>query len=80
MRPNLQTVKLITASVTEREALAQDSERVRGLIRVDLDVVDGVASVAHHGGHSMPIDEPIERGGTDTGPSPLAHFLAGVGG
>lgn len=79
MTPDAETTKLIAASLTEREGLAPSSERVRGLVRVDLDVADGVASVAHHGGHSMPIDEPIERGGTNTGASPLAHFLAGVG-
>ncbi|MDA0799915.1 MAG: hypothetical protein O2884_14785 [Chloroflexi bacterium] len=79
MTPDAETTKRIAASVTERESLAPTSERVRGLIRVDLDVVEGVASVARHGHHAMPIDEPIERGGTDTGASPLAHFLAGVG-
>ena len=80
MSPDPETTKLIAASVAEREGLAAASERVRGLVRVDLDVVEGVASVAHHGGHTMPIDEPVARGGTDTGASPLAYFLAGVGG
>ena len=27
----------------------------------------------------MIIDEPAKRGGTDTGPDPLAHFVAGMG-
>jgi Predicted redox protein, regulator of disulfide bond formation len=27
----------------------------------------------------MKVDEPPDRGGTATGPSPLLHFLAGVG-
>ena len=79
MAPDAEAGKLIAASLVEREGLAPASGRVRGLVRVDLDIADGVASVAHHGNHTMPIDEPIKRGGTDTGASPLAHFLAGVG-
>lgn len=60
MKPDLQKVKLITASATEREEdLAQDGARVCGLIRVHL---DGRASVAHHDGHSIPIDEPVGLG------------------
>ena len=77
--PDAEPANLIAASLVERESLAPTNERARGLIRVDLDVADGVASIAHHGDHAMPIDEPTERGGTDTGASPLAHFLAGVG-
>ena len=60
MKPDLQKVKLITESATEREEdLAQDGAHVCGLIRVHLDVVDRIASVAYHDRHSIPIDEPV---------------------
>ena len=74
-----ETKRRIGASVSERGALTEDSGRFRGVVRVSLDATEGVRSVAHSGDHDMIIDEPIERGGTDEGASPLAHFLSGIG-
>lgn len=74
-----ETKRRIGASVSEREALTEDSGRFRGIVRVSLDAIEGVRSVAHSSDHDMIIDEPVERGGTDKGASPLAHFLSGIG-
>ena len=74
-----ETKRKIAASVSEREALNESSARIRGLIRVEIDATEGVHAVAHSGGHEMHVDEPEERGGTNRGASPLAHFLTGIG-
>ena len=74
-----ETKRLIAASVSEREELTEDNGRFRGVIRVSLDATEGVRSVAHSGNHNLVIDEPVERGGSDEGASPLAHFISGIG-
>ena len=74
-----ETKRKIAASVTEREAMTEASPRIRGLIRVEIEATDGVHAIARSGGHEMHVDEPEERGGTNQGASPLAHFLTGIG-
>jgi hypothetical protein len=74
-----ETKRLIASSVSEREELTEDSGRFRGLIRVSLEATEGVKSIAHSGEHDMIIDEPVVRGGSDEGASPLAHFISGIG-
>ena len=76
---NDETKQRIAASVSEREELTEDNGRFRGVIRDRLDALGGVKSVAHSGDHDMIIDEPVERGGSDEGASPLAHFVSGIG-
>jgi|AP95_1055475.scaffolds.fasta_scaffold342658_2 hypothetical protein len=73
------TKQLIAASVSEREELTEDNGRFRGVIRVSLEATEGVKAIAHSGEHDMIIDEPLVRGGTDEGASPLAHFISGIG-
>jgi len=67
-------------SVVKRE----DDER-RGLRelkigahRIDVELVEQLRFRASFGQFSFTIDEPPERGGTDQGLPPLAHFVAGA--
>lgn len=67
----------------EGRASVRDPERIRGVTRVDIGPVDGLAFTAtlpREAGVSITMDEPVERGGTGTGLGPLNHFLAGAGG
>jgi putative redox protein len=46
-------------------------------------MVTGDSGYAHKvamGAHEISVDEPIRRGGTDTGPAPFDLLLAGLGG
>ena len=79
MAVNEESKRKIASAVPEREALTESNARIRGLIRVEIEAAEGVHAIARHGNHEMHVDEPIERGGTDQGASPLAHFLTGVG-
>lgn len=74
-------VDIITKGVHERE-LMRDAERIRGINRVEIVAGEGLSYTAYKPGEEhavMTIDEPPGRGGTGYGPSPLAHFLTGVG-
>lgn len=60
----------------------RDSSNMRGLDRIEITVVDGLSYEAHGPGGppgEMRIGEPIERGGSGVGSSPLSHFLTGAG-
>lgn len=38
----------------------------------------GMKVNAHYGGHTVPTDQPIEAGGSDTAPAPFDLFLASI--
>jgi uncharacterized OsmC-like protein len=64
-------------------ASVNDPERIKGVTRIDIGPVDGLAFAAtlpRGAGVEIIMDEPAERGGTSAGLGPLNHFLAGVGG
>jgi uncharacterized OsmC-like protein len=76
-----QQIDAIRSGVRNREAI-HDSSQVRGLNRIEIQVRGTFAYEARNlsepiGG--MSIDEPEDRGGDGTGPTPLSHFFAGVG-
>lgn len=50
------------------------SETVRVVVR------DGLRATAEVRGHTLRIGEPVEKGGTDDGPTPMETFLAGLSG
>lgn len=49
-----------------------------GTHRIDIELIDRLHFLASHDHFSFAIDEPAERGGTETGLPPLAFFLAGA--
>ena len=49
-----------------------------GTQRIDIELLEQLRFRASFGRLSFVIDEPPERGGTDTGLPPLAYFLAGA--
>jgi uncharacterized OsmC-like protein len=73
--------KVIRSGVRAREA-ADRWSGLRGLYRISIRVVDGLAYEASNPLEPdtiMRIDEPVDRGGGGRGASPLSHFLSGVG-
>lgn len=76
-----ESVDIITKGVRDREAM-HDPERIRGINRIEIVAGEGLSYKGFKPGEEhavMTIDEPPERGGTGLGPSPLAHFLTGIG-
>jgi uncharacterized OsmC-like protein len=72
----------IRDGIRHREA-THERRGTRALNRVEITVTEGleyVASNASEPGDPMAIGEPVDRGGTGHGTSPLSHFLAGAGG
>ena len=59
----------------ERRALGDPEV---GTQRIDIELLEQLRFRASFGRFSFLIDEPPERGGTDTGLPPLAYFLAGA--
>jgi uncharacterized OsmC-like protein len=57
---------------------ADDKEFLFGSERVDLRLLDHLTLEARKRGFRFAVDEPEERGGKDTGPNPLAYFVAGA--
>jgi uncharacterized OsmC-like protein len=49
-----------------------------GTQRIDIELVEQLRFKVSFGRFCFTIDEPSERGGTDTGLPPLAHFVAGA--
>jgi uncharacterized OsmC-like protein len=74
-------VAVIREGLRRRSAKA-DLPGLRGLDRIEIEVVDGLeyrAKNPHEAG-MMRIGEPAARGGTGEGSSPLSHMLAGAAG
>lgn len=73
-------VELIRHGLETREQAA-DPAAMRRVDRIEIEVVGGLEYEAHSPAEPdglMRIGEPVERGGTGRGASPLAHFLTGV--
>ena len=76
-----QAAEIIRRGIEEREHTPNDPN-IRGLVQVNIQVVEGLTYHAHTPSDpqlTLTIDEPEERGGRNQGPSPLAHFLTGAG-
>lgn len=56
---------------------ADDKEFLFGAERVDLRRIEHLKVEVRKRGFTFMVDEPLERGGTDQAPNPLAYFLAG---
>jgi uncharacterized OsmC-like protein len=74
-----QQIETIRQGVRVREE-TQDPARMRGLDRIEIQVNEGLSYTASAVGEdgAMAIGEPVARGGTGEGNSPLAHFLTGA--
>jgi uncharacterized OsmC-like protein len=73
-------VEAIRHGLRAREHAA-DPAGMRRIDRIEIEVVGGLEYEARNPAEPdglMRIGEPIERGGTGRGASPLAHFLTGV--
>ncbi len=73
--------EIITEGVAQREALIEQ-DGLRGLIRVEIEPVDTLTYHARPTAESeftLVVDEPVDRGGGNKGPSPLVYFLTGIG-
>jgi hypothetical protein len=56
-----------------------DPMTTRRVVRVSTRLVENQRSEGRLDNHTVVCDEPVERGGTGKGPSPLAYFLASLG-
>jgi len=69
----------LAAVVKEEDSERRNlSEAKIGTQRIDVELVEQLRFTASSGRFSFAIDEPPERGGTDTGLPPLAYFVAGA--
>jgi len=57
---------------------ASDEKFLFGAERVDLRRIEHLKVEVKKMHFTFYVDEPIERGGTDQGPNPLAYFIAGA--
>lgn len=70
-------VDVIKEHVRKRHE-ANDERFLFGSERVDLRRVDHLKIEVSKRHFTFYVDEPVERGGTDKGPNPLAYFIAGA--
>ncbi len=80
MAVSTETRETIRKGIEEREHTPNDPT-IRGLVRVDIQVSEGLtyhAQTPSEPQFTMTIDEPQERGGGGQGPSPLVYFLTGA--
>jgi uncharacterized OsmC-like protein len=68
------------AAALRRRAATTDREGLRGADRVEIEVIEGLEYRARnpHEAGQMRIGEPVDRGGSGEGCSPLSHVLAGA--
>ncbi len=77
MSARQQLIETIKEHVRKRHE-ADDERFLFGSERVDLRRVDHLKVEVRKKHFTFYVDEPVERGGTDQGPNPLAHFIAGA--
>jgi putative redox protein len=70
-------IKAIMAGAVE--GAEKGTGALRGTYRVDVELLDGVATEARARGFRLIVDEPPSFGGEDAGPNPEEVLLAGVG-
>lgn len=61
------------------ELATADAMTTRRVVRVSTRLVENQRSEGQLDNHTVICDEPVERGGTGQGPSPLAYFVASLG-
>lgn len=69
------STRVVRSEDRERRSL---SEPKIGTQRIDVELVEQLCFKASFGSFNFTIDEPPERGGTNRGLPPLAHFVAGA--
>jgi uncharacterized OsmC-like protein len=75
----LKTYPGLAAVVRKEDSNRRSSiEAEIGTQRIDIELVEQLRFKASFGRFSFTIDEPPERGGTDSGLPPLAYFIAGA--
>jgi putative redox protein len=77
MSDRQQLIETIKEHVRKRHE-ADDQTFLFGSERVDLRRVDHLKVEVRKRQFAFCVDEPVERGGTDKGPNPLAYFIAGA--
>ncbi len=77
MKFKTKLVDLVVADLKKRERKG-DSDYLHGADRVEVSHVAHLHFRVKKGRFEFDVDEPPERGGTGTGPNPLAYFLAGA--
>jgi putative redox protein len=77
MSDRRQLIETIREHVRKRHE-ANDEKFLFGAERVDLRRVEDLKVEVKKRHFTFYVDEPIERGGTDQGPNPLAYFIAGA--
>lgn len=77
MNDRQQLIETIREHVRKRHE-AGDEKFLFGSERVDLRRVDHLKVEVRKRHFTFYVDEPVERGGTDQGPNPLAYFIAGA--
>jgi uncharacterized OsmC-like protein len=75
LKTDLDFTEIVVKENSQRRGLR---EPLIGTHRIEIELVDRLHFLASHGRFSFAIDEPAERGGTETGLPPLAFFLAGA--
>jgi uncharacterized OsmC-like protein len=70
-------VRVIKEHIRKRNE-ANDEEFLFGSERVDLRRIGHLKFEARKRGFKFLVDEPVDRGGTDRAPNPLAYFIAGA--
>ena len=77
MSDRRQQIETIREHVRKRHE-ANDEKFLFGAERVDLRRVEHLKVEVKKRHFTFYVDEPVERGGTDQGPNPLAYFIAGA--
>ena len=78
MKVNPAIIPLVKEGIEKRRL--SDTEYVHGAEMVEIVHVEDLRFEARKKEFRFTVDEPLERGGADQGPNPLAYFLAGAAG